>query len=71
MRRDKEITRAFYRHSETGEIVVLEKREDGVIVGSRSASEPLRDLSSYEVSEKDNVWLAEQSNKLMLMGPEV
>ncbi|HUW21023.1 MAG TPA: hypothetical protein VMW16_17120 [Sedimentisphaerales bacterium] len=52
---------------ETGEIFVIERRRDGVILGSCKTSEPLKDLDAYECPTENNLWLQEQSNKLMLM----
>jgi len=49
---------------------VVERRWDGAIVGSCPAAEPLKDLDSYEVSGRDNVWLADNSDKLLLMEPQ-
>ena len=57
--------RAFYKHSETGEIVVLEKRADGTILGSCPASEPLKELDAYECKPDNNLWLAEISDRLI------
>ena len=34
MRREKQTTKAFYKHTETGEIFVIEKRWDGIMLGS-------------------------------------
>jgi hypothetical protein len=59
--------RAFYKHCETGEIVVLEKRADGIILSSCPATEPLRDLDSYECKPDNNLWLQENSDKLILL----
>ena len=67
MRPEKQITKAFYKHYETGQIFVVERRHDGAILGSCLAKEPLKDLDSYEVTDKDNVWLSEVSDKLLLM----
>jgi hypothetical protein len=65
MRPDKQNTKAFYRHEETGDIFCIEKRWDGTILGSSPAKEPLRDLDSYEYNMDNNLWLAEISDKLL------
>lgn len=67
MRQEKQITRAFYRHAETGEILVIERRWDGVILGSCLAKEPLKDLQDYKCTPDNNVMLSESSEKLLLM----
>ena len=67
MRREKQTTKDFYRHSETGEILVIERRWDGVILGSCPATEPLKDVGSYRCSLDANMWIAENSDKLVLI----
>jgi hypothetical protein len=59
--------KAFHKHDETGQITVVERRHDGVILGSCPAREPLKPLDSYVCTDKNNVWLAEVSDKLMLL----
>ena len=67
-RRRKSITKDFYRHTETGEIFIIERRRwDGVILGSCLAKKPLRDLQDYECVPDNNVKLSESSEKLILM----
>ncbi|MFC1635217.1 hypothetical protein ACFL5Z_10275 [Planctomycetota bacterium] len=63
----RQTSKHFYRHSESGRIVVMEKRLDGVILGSCSAPEPLRDLDSYECKPDNNLWVMENSDRLILM----
>jgi len=49
MRREKQTSRDFYQHNETGEIFCIERRCDGVLIGSCGPlSEPLKDLDDYE-----------------------
>ncbi|MHC4331941.1 MAG: hypothetical protein ACYSWW_27900 [Planctomycetota bacterium] len=70
MRREKKISRAFYKHTESGQILVIEQRWDGAILGSCPAKEPLKDLDSYQCTDRNNIWVAENSNKLVRMGSE-
>ena len=63
----KQITKAFYQHKETGQIVVIEKRSDGAIVGSCPATEPLKDLGSYECKSDNNLWVQENGDRLILL----
>lgn len=44
----------------------LKELEDGAILGSCRATEPLRDVDSYKCTPDNNVWLAENSDKLVL-----
>ena len=67
MRREKQTSKAFYKYAETGEIFVIERRWDGVILGNCKASEPLKDLDSDRCSLDANLWVAENSDKLVLM----
>jgi len=67
MKYKNKTTKAFYRHAETGEIVCIERRWDGMILGSCPASEPLRDLDSYICKPDNNVWIQENSDKLILI----
>lgn len=69
MRPEKKTTKDFYRHSETGQLTVIEKRPDGVIVGSCPAQEPLKDLDSYQCKADNNIWICDQSDKLILWEP--
>ena len=66
MRLEQQKTKDYYKHIETGEIVVLEKRADGIILSSCPATEPLRDLDSYECKPDNNLWIQENSEKLIL-----
>ena len=72
MRIDKKQTsKNAYRHIETGDVIVIEKRWDGAIIGSAGPlSEPLRSLDSYECTDKNNVWLMDNSDKLILYESE-
>lgn len=65
MRHEKQTTKAFYEHTETGELLVIERRWDGTIIGSCPATEPLRDVDDYPCTPDNNLWLAENSDKLM------
>ena len=71
MRHEEQTEKAFYVHAETSEILVIERRWDGVIIGSCPATEPFRDADSYDCTPDNNVWLAEQSDKLLLMDSQV
>ena len=62
MRHENRITKDF-----SGEILVIERRWDGTILGSCPASEPLKELDSYECRPDNNVWIQEQSGKLILV----
>jgi len=66
MSKKKRTIRDFYRHSDTGEIFVIERRWDGTILGSRPAPEPLKDINSYKCKPDNNVWIQENSDKLIL-----
>ena len=67
MRRDKKTSKDFYKHSESNEIFVIERRWDGTILGSCPAMEPLKDLDAYKCKTDNNLWLAEISDKLILI----
>ena len=67
MRHEKQTIKDFYRHCETGEILVIERQWDGVILGSCRASEPRKDLDAYDCRPDNNVWLSENNDKLVLM----
>ncbi|TKJ34626.1 MAG: hypothetical protein CEE38_17290 [Planctomycetes bacterium B3_Pla] len=67
MRREKQTTKAFYKHSETDQVLVIERRCDGAIVGSCPATEPLKNLDSYQCSLDANLWIQESSDRLELM----
>ena len=69
MKRSKETTRAFYKHAESGQILVIERRVDGTILGSCPATEPLRDVGSYECKADNNLWVQENSDRLLLYEP--
>ncbi len=66
MKRHTRATKAFYWHTETGQILVIERRADGTILGSCPATEPLRDAGSYECKPDNNLWVQENSPKLIL-----
>lgn len=66
MKKSKGTSKAFYRHIETGQLLVVERRADGAILGSCPATEPLRDLGSCECTSHNNLWVQENSNKLVL-----
>ncbi len=66
MKRSKETTSAFYRHADSGQILVIERRADGAILGTCPASEPLRDVGSYKCNPDNNLWVQENSHKLTL-----
>lgn len=69
MKKSKGTSRAFYQHTETGQILVIEQRADGAILGSCPASEPLREAGSYECKADNNLWVLENSGKLELFEP--
>jgi len=48
MRREKQTSRDFYRHTETDEVFYIERRWDGVLIGSCPATEPLKALDTYK-----------------------
>ncbi len=58
--------RDFYKHADTGAIVVVEMRPDGTILGSCPASEPLKDLDSYQCKADNNLWVQENLGKTLL-----
>ena len=66
MKKSKQTSKDFYQHTETGQVLVIERRPDGAILGSCPASEPLKDLDSYECKPDNNVWVQENSHKLIL-----
>ena len=66
MKKSKGTAKAFYRHSESDQIVVIERRWDDAIVGSCPATEPLRDLDACECKPDNNLWVQENSHKLVL-----
>jgi len=66
VKKEKQTTRAFYRHAETGQLIVIERQADGTILGSCPVSEPLKALVSYECKADNNLWVQENSHKLVL-----
>jgi hypothetical protein len=68
MKPENQTSKYFYRHSETGEIFIIERRWDGVLIGSCSPlSEPLKRWYEYEITHKNNLWIQENRDRLMLM----
>ena len=67
MRCEKHTTKNFYQHTIAGEILVIERQWNGAILGSCPASEPLKDLDSYECKPDRNIWLVEESDKWLLI----
>jgi len=67
MKQEKKIARAFYRHAESGQILVIERSWSGIILGSCPATEPLKDLAEYQITPKNNLWIQENSDKLILI----
>lgn len=66
MRREKQTSKAFYRYTETGQIFVIERKADRAILGSCPAIEPLKELDSYDCKPDNNLWIQENSDKLIL-----
>ena len=64
---EQQTTRAFYRHAESGQVIVVERRWDGTILGNCLATVPLKDLADYELSSDNNAWIESQNDKLILM----
>jgi hypothetical protein len=67
MRCEKQKSKNFYRDTETGQLYVIERRWDGTIIGSCPAKEPLRDLDDYECTNKNNLWIQDIYDKLVLI----
>ena len=55
-----------YQRTEADQILLIEQRADGTILGSCPAAEPLRDAGSYECKPDNNLWVQENSPKLIL-----
>ena len=72
MRNQKQITKAFYRRAESGDIFCIEKRWDGVLLDSCGPlqKDELKDPDGYECTHKNNLWIQDVSDKLILMGSE-
>jgi len=66
VRKSKGTSKDIYQHTETGQVLVIERWSDGAVLGSCPASEPLRDVGSYECKPDNNVWVQENSHKLVL-----
>jgi hypothetical protein len=65
---EKQTRKDFYRHSETGEIFIIERQWDGVLIGSCGPlSEPLKRWYEYQCKADNLLWLEDNSFKLMLM----
>ena len=56
MGREKQTSKDFYRDSETGDIFCIEKRWDGVLLGSCGPlpEDNLKDLDEYECTNNVN-----------------
>ena len=69
MRHEKEITKEFYRDPETGEIFCIEKRWDGVLLGSFGplVEDNLKAPEDYICTDENNLWIQGISNRLVLM----
>jgi len=68
MKPENQTSKYFYRHSETGEIFIIERRWDGVLIGSCGPlSEPLKRRYEYEITPKNNLWIQENIYRLMLI----
>ena len=68
MKPENQTRKYFYRHSETGEIFIIERHWDGVLSGSCGPlSEPLKGWYDYEITPKNNLWIQENSDRLELM----
>ncbi|MHC4439356.1 MAG: hypothetical protein ACYS3S_18535 [Planctomycetota bacterium] len=67
-RNEKEASRDFYEHKETGEIFVIEHKWDGTIVGSSGPlSKPFRRREDYKITGEKNLWIRENCYKLIIM----
>jgi hypothetical protein len=66
VKKSKGTSKDFYQHTETGQVLVIERRVDGTILGSCTASEPLKELDSYECKPDNNLRVQENSHKLIL-----
>ena len=68
MKPEKQTSKDFYRHSETGEIFIIERRWDGVLIGSCGPlSEPLKRWYEYEITNKNNLYIQENSYRLRMI----
>jgi hypothetical protein len=62
IRGEKQTTKAFYKHSESNEIFVIEHRWDGVLIGSCGPlSGPLKNRDDYEITNKNNLYTDEEN----------
>ena len=61
----------FRLHIETCDIYAIEQRVDASLVGSCGplAEDDLKDLNSYDYSDKQNAWVQNNLNKLILWFP--
>ncbi|MHC4439762.1 MAG: hypothetical protein ACYS3S_20590, partial [Planctomycetota bacterium] len=66
MRPEKQTSKDFYRDSETGDIFCIERRWDGVLLGSCGPlqEDNLKDLNDYECTDKNNLWIQDISDRL-------
>jgi len=69
MRREKKTSKDFCRDSETDDIFCIEKRSDGVFLGSCGPlpEDNLKDLDEYECTNKNNLWIQDISDRLMML----
>jgi len=61
----------FSVHVETGDIYAIERSSDARLVGSCGplAENNLKDLNSYNYSDKQNNWIQKNSDRLILRFP--
>ncbi|MHC4538308.1 MAG: hypothetical protein ACYTEK_06500 [Planctomycetota bacterium] len=60
-KRKNNIQRGFFLHKKTKKIYVIEYQEDGTIIGSCKAKEPLKRLRRYKCKPDKNIWI--QNNR--------
>jgi hypothetical protein len=72
-KKDKQIKtiKHFRLHIDTCDIYAIEQRADATLVGSCGplAEDDLKDLNSYEYTDKQNAWIQNNLNKLILWFP--
>ena len=69
MRLDKQISRNFYKDTETGDIFCIEKSWDGVVLGSCGPLQEnnLKNPEDYECTLQNTLWLQDISDRLVLL----
>ncbi len=67
-RHEKETSRDFYKHEETGDIFIIEYNWDGTIVGSCGPLlKPFSRREDYVITDEKNIWIRENSYKLTII----